>query len=85
MKKKQYVLRNGIVVEPTGELEFQNVRVISIPKGFSDDPGDGDGPWKKGQKRTLILSMSDDPAVVLDWTGGAYGKGYDVVRELEGG
>ena len=77
MKKKQYVLRNGIVVEPTGDLLGENIQVISVPKDYK-------GPWKKGQKDILVIGYPELERV-LSWTGGAYGKGYDVVRELEGG
>jgi hypothetical protein len=77
MKKKQYVLRNGLVVVPTGAPDSGDVRIVSVPEEFREE-------WAKGDNLVLIINEPDFTRV-LKWTGGAFGKAYDVVRELEGG
>jgi hypothetical protein len=77
MKKKQYVLRNGIVVEPTGPPDSGDVRVVSVPEKLKDE-------WTKGDELTLAINFPELERV-LAWTGGIFGRAYDVVRELEGG
>ena len=77
MKKKQYVLRNGLVVVPIGTPDSGDIRVVSVPEKLKDE-------WTKGDDLTLIINEPDFTRV-LNWTGGAFGKGYDVVREVEGG
>jgi hypothetical protein len=78
MNKKKYVLRNGIVIEPNGEPTSGDVKIISVPKGLI-----GEG-WAEGEELTLEINFPDLTRV-LAWTGGAFGRQYDVVRELEGG
>ena len=77
MNKKKYVLRNGLVIKPTGTPDSGDVRIVSVPAKLK-------GEWRKGEDLTLLINEPDFTHV-LSWTGGAFGKGYDVVRELEGG
>jgi hypothetical protein len=77
MKKKQYVLRNGLVVIPFGDPDSGNVRVVSVPEKLRED-------WIEGDELTLKINFPELERV-LAWTGGIFGRAYDVVRELEGG
>jgi len=78
MNQKKYVLRNGLVVEPNGEPTSGDVRIISVPRGSLSKE------WTRGDELTLAINFPDLESV-LGWTGGAFGRQYDVVRELEGG
>lgn len=65
-------LRSGLIVE-TERNYMGFIRVLSVPDGY-------EGIARVGNRLCLYAGHSDNPA---EWTGGAYGGQYDVMRVLD--
>lgn len=77
-----YRLRNGLIVEayhPDNEWTPAPVTLVETPATITPI-SELDAFKKRGGHNNLYRNGSDDP---MQWTGGAWKEGYDVVERLQ--